>query len=344
MKPGPLFVDRTRSALPEFNLTVDNAAAVARICHHLEGIPLALELAAARVRNLSSAEIADRLHDTLGLLVGGSRVAAPRQQTLQATIDWSYALLEPDEQVLFEQLSVFAGGWTVDAAEVVCRVHQRPADSVVNVLARLADKSLVHIDRHDDGPVRYHMLQMLRQYGNHRLSQRAGAADVRREHAMYFFEGLERAGPIFEPPSTARWFDWIHQELDNLRAALDWAVARDQARPVLRMACRMIEYWFHVHQSEGQSRLQRVLELPSAHDDPAARGAALVAFARLVRERGDLDGARAYGTEGLTLARELGDNGIFWAAFTLIGLRVSTRLGDNRGPAQRVLATRSSAG
>ena len=209
--------DWSRSSLPEFNLTVDNAAAVARICHHLEGIPLALELAAARVRNLSPAEIADRLHDTLGLLVGGSRVAAPRQQTLQATIDWSYALLKPDERVLFEQLSVFAGGWTVDAAEVVCRVHRRPADSVVNVLARLADKSLVHIDRHDDGPVRYHMLQMLRQYGNHRLSQRAGAADVRREHAMYFFEGLERAGPIFEPPSTARWFDWIHQELDNLR-------------------------------------------------------------------------------------------------------------------------------
>jgi predicted ATPase/DNA-binding XRE family transcriptional regulator len=315
---GRLFVDRAHSALPAFNLTAANATAVARVCQHLEGMPLALELAAASVRHLSPDEIASRLHDALRLLVEGSRVAPARQQTLQATIDWSYALLDSPEQLLFEQLSVFAGGWTVAAAEAVCRAHGIATESVVNLLARLADKSLLGVDHRDDGPVRYHMLQILRQYGSHRLNHRTEAARIRRGHAEYFLEHIERAGPAFQPPHEAEWFTWIHQELDNLRAALDWAIESSEAGLGLRIASKMIEYWFHVHQTEGQSRLQRLLTLPNSAHDPAARGAALVALGRLTRERGDLARARAHGAEGLALARELGDRiGTYWASFTL---------------------------
>ena len=313
-----LFVDRARSALPRFNLTVGNAASVARICDYLEGIPMALELAAARVRNLSPEEIASRLQDALELLVGGSRVAPLRQQTLQATIDWSYALLEPEEQLLFEQLSVFAGGWTADAAEAVCRSDRMPTESVVNVLARLADKSLVLVDHRDDAPVSYHMPQILRQYGAQRLDQRPDAAPTRRRHAESFLKRIERAGPMFQPPHEAQWFTWIHEELDNLRAALDWAVENRDAGLGLRIASKLIEYWFHVHQTEGQSRLEHLLKLPTSPGDPPARGAGLVAVGRLTRERGDLIRARVYGSEGLVVARELGDPiGMYWASFTL---------------------------
>jgi non-specific serine/threonine protein kinase len=162
------------------------------------------------------------------------------------------------------------------------------------------------------------MLQILRQYGSHRLNQGADAARTRRGHAEHFLKHVERAGPAFQPPHEAHWFTWIHQELDNLRAALDWAVESGEAGLGLRIAGKMIEYWFHVHQTEGQSRLRCLLDLRSSAQDQPARGMGLVAVGRLTRERGDLTRARAFGAEGLQLARELGDRiGMYWASFTL---------------------------
>jgi predicted ATPase/DNA-binding XRE family transcriptional regulator len=313
-----LFIDRARSVLPDFTLTSGNVSTVARICQQLDGIPLAVELAAARVRILSTDEIASHLDDSLRLLVRGSRVAPARQLTLRATLDWSHALLEPDEQRLFEQLSVFAGGLTLDAVEMVATAGTGPSDTVVNLLARLVDKSLVLAEHRADGAVRYRLLEVLRQYGREHLTTRGEVASVRHRHAEYFLACVERTSPAYQRPHQAWWFNWVHEELDNLRAALDWAVASGEAGLGLRICAMLLEYWFHVHQTEGQSRLMGLLDLPGAANDLLARAVGLVAVGRLTRERDDLTLARAYGEQGLALMRGIGDrSGLCFALETL---------------------------
>ncbi|MDQ6672497.1 MAG: hypothetical protein M3069_17440 [Chloroflexota bacterium] len=312
-----LFTDRARLALPDFRLSTANAAGVVRICQQLDGVPLALELAAARVRSLSIGEIAAHVSGSLELLVGGSRTAAPHQRTLQATLDWSYALLEPDEQSLFEQSGVFAGGWILEAAEVVCAEGIRPTN-VVNLLARLVEKSLVLAEHRIDRRVRYRMLEVLRQYARDQLRKRDTASSPQRRHAEYFHRVIEGAGPELQPPHQGWWLNWCHEELDNLRAALDWAAESGNAGISLRIAANMRRYWFHVHQNEGRSRLESLLALPSAAADITAQADGLVALGMLTRERDELALARSYGEKGLALARAIGNpSGVFSALVTL---------------------------
>src|SRR5215208_2271157 len=230
-----LFVERARHRNPAFSLTPENAHAVARICERLEGIPLAIELAAARV-GLSVEQIAQRLDDSLRLLTGGSRTASPRQRTLRGTLDWSHALLSEPERRLFCWLSVFAGGWTLQAAEVVGAAGENEQGEILDSLARLVDKSLVVAETTGMGPVRYRMLEPIRQYAQEKLEERGDAEEVRRRHARFFLALAEEAEPRLRGPEDMEWLERLENEHDNLRTALSWALEGGEAEVGLRLA------------------------------------------------------------------------------------------------------------
>jgi predicted ATPase len=232
---GRLFIDRARSIMPQFELSDSNAQSVAEICRRLDGIPLALELAAARVSVLSTGQIADRLNDSLRLLTVGAPTAPSRQQTLRATIEWSYGLLSDLECEVFKRLSVFAGGWTIEAAEAICSgtgIHQ---DLVLELLGKLVSKSLVRVQTDLAGPYRYALLEVLRQYASERLVENPEAAETRRQrHAEYFLSlRYQLASGALRPNA------WdVERENANLAAALAWAVKNGRAR--VRRAARLI--------------------------------------------------------------------------------------------------------
>ena len=259
-----LFIDRAVVVAPDFAVTNINAPAVAQICHRLDGIPLAIELAAARVRSMSVEQIAARLDDQFHLLTGGSRTALPRHQTLRALIDWSHDLLTEQERALLRRLSVFAGGWTLEAAEAVCSDDARPgvilSDAVMDVLDGLVNKSLVVVHR---GPpeIRYHMLETIRQYARERLVESKEEAQVRTRHLDYFL-GLAQSGEIDvvgrEDPA---YFQVLETELDNLRAALDWSLTgHKDPEDALRLAGTLRFLWNISYQTEGAKWLTAALE------------------------------------------------------------------------------------
>ncbi|MFN8473690.1 MAG: adenylate/guanylate cyclase domain-containing protein [Anaerolineae bacterium] len=235
-----LFVERAAAAQPRFALTDRNAGAVAQICRRLDGIPLALELAAARVRVLSAEQIAARLDDRFRLLTGGSRTALPRQQTLRALIDWSYDLLPDEERALLRRLSVFVGGWTLEAAEAVTG-----DPDTLDRLAQLVDKSLVQVDE-DGGDARYGLLETIRQYARDRLLEAGDAEEVRDAHLRYFLGLAEATSPgIAFPPlgiASQDSLDRCEREKDNLRAAMEWAVEKDP-EVSLRLATALASFW-----------------------------------------------------------------------------------------------------
>jgi predicted ATPase/class 3 adenylate cyclase len=229
-----LFVDRARSQSPAFALTPDNAPAVAQICRRLDGIPLAIELAAARTRLLGTNQIAQRLDDRFRLLTGGARTAVRRQQTLRAAVEWSYELLGESERTLWRRLSVFPAGFALESAEEVCGGEGLEPEEVLDQLAQLTDKSIVGV--HDQGgEARYSMLETLRQYGSERLAEAGEAHVTRRRHAAHFLELAER----LEAPagrSATNWLRRLEVEHDNLRAALDWSLATGETEIVSRLA------------------------------------------------------------------------------------------------------------
>jgi predicted ATPase/DNA-binding SARP family transcriptional activator len=259
-----LFVDRAVSVRPAFALDADTAPAVAEICRRLDGVPLALELAAARVSVLTPAQIAARLDDTLSLLTRGNRVALARQQTIRAAISWSYELLNEREKRVFRALSVFIGGFTLEAAERVCAGEGLGAAEVLDLLAGLADKSLVAVDEHD-GLARYRLLEIVRQFGREQLARSPAEEAVRRRHAGWVAELAEAAEPyLFTGPSNAedlRWVARMDRELGNVRAALDWC-AEDPARveTELRINASLLWFWFARGLfSEGLTRIRAAL-------------------------------------------------------------------------------------
>ena len=232
-----LFVERARAVTPSFALNEQNAAAVAQLCHRLDGIPLAIELAAARTRMLPVEQLLDRVQDRFRLLTGGSRTALPRQQTLRALVDWSYDLLSDQERLLFDRLSVFAGGWTLEAAEAICGDDgegtsvggQGPtgllrSENVLELLGHLLEKSMVVGETSTDGTARYRLLETLRQYGQERLATRGEAATdvLRAQHATYFVALAEQAALGMSGPDQAKWFDHVEIEHGNIRAGLEW--------------------------------------------------------------------------------------------------------------------------
>jgi predicted ATPase len=228
-----LFLERARQASPDFSMTQDNAATVALICRRLDGIPLAIELAAARLRSLAVEQIAQRLEHAFNLLSGGSRQALPRQQTLKASIDWSYDLLTPEERRLLSRLSVFSGGWTLEAAEEVCAAEENGFNArsisvvtVLDLLARLVDKSLVQAGE-SGRETRYTMLDGIRQYAQAKLVESGDDQALRDRHQAYYCRLTARAEPHLRGVDQAEWNARLDEELSNLRLALDWSLARN---------------------------------------------------------------------------------------------------------------------
>jgi predicted ATPase/DNA-binding SARP family transcriptional activator/DNA-binding CsgD family transcriptional regulator len=299
-----LFVERALRRPGSLVMTVGAAQAVAEICQQLDGMPLAIELAAARVGTLAVGQIADRLGDSLKLLTSGERTAAARQRTLRGTLDWSYDLLSEWEKRLLWQLSAFAGGWTLEAAEVVGAGAEE--DDVLNLLSRLVDKSLVVAEVARDGPVRYRMLETVRQYAHERLEKSGEAEVVHRRHAGFFLALAEEAEPQLKGAQQEAWLERLDEDHDNFRAALAWDLAHGEAELALRLSAGLGEFWhMRGYLSEGRRWLEAAL---ARGDAPSvARVRTLAKASWIAWEQLDLERGTALGEEGLGLARELGD-------------------------------------
>jgi predicted ATPase/DNA-binding SARP family transcriptional activator/DNA-binding CsgD family transcriptional regulator len=323
-----LFVDRARLRLPDFEVTQENAGAVARVCRKLEGIPLAIELATARMGALAVEQVAQRLEVSLDVLKGASRSAEPRQQTLRATLDWSYNLLSEVERGMFRRLSVFAGGWTLEAAEAVCLGDGIEQEDILDLLGGLVDKSLVVAGEATGGSVRYRMLEPIRQYAREKLEESGEADEVQGWHAAFFFAVAEEAKPELFGPQQNLWVERLEREHDNLREALSWVLEREEAELGHRFGGALWRFW-HTggHLSEGIAWLERVLaggELVSA----PARVKALEGMGWLVQLQGDTERAVAAYEEMLKLSRELDDKGNVATALNSLGTLAVAR-GDN---------------
>jgi predicted ATPase/DNA-binding winged helix-turn-helix (wHTH) protein len=252
-----LFVDRVQRQLPDFALTAARAPAVAELCIHLDGIPLALELAAARVRSLSIEQINERLNDRFKLLTGGTRTALPRQQTLRATLDWSYDLLAEDERTVLRRLAILAGGFTLEAASMVASDDAIDEFAVVDLLSQLVERSLVVADANDSS-VRYRLLETTRAYALEKLAEAEEIDALQRRHAQYFRERFERAPDAWPRMSDADWHATYLPELDNVRVALDWSFALDGDPAIgIALAGTSGPMWVELSlHGEGRQRLE----------------------------------------------------------------------------------------
>jgi predicted ATPase/class 3 adenylate cyclase len=301
-----LFIDRAVASEPQFAVTMSNAPAVAQVCYRLDGIPLAIELAAARVKVLAVEQIATRLDDRFRLLTRGSRTAMPRHQTLRAAMDWSHDLLSPKERAVLRRLSVFAGGWTLEAAEAVCAGKGIKEHDILDLLTQLVDKSLVSTEAFG-GAVRYRMPETIRQYAQDRLLTSGEAAEIRTGHRAWYVGLAERAEARFHGPEETMWLGRLEAEHDNLRAALGWSTTEEDAEIRVRLAAALYRFWtYHTHWAEGRKWLETALA-GSRDIKSVSRVRALYGEGLLVRRQRDYGRAMALFDESLTLARELGD-------------------------------------
>lgn len=303
-----LFVKRARMAAPDFRLTPDNAAAVAAICARLDGVPLALQLAAAGVKLLSPEQMVERLASPLDVLVGGARDLPARQQTLRSTLEWSHGLLTSSEQRLFARLAVFAGGSTPSAAEAIGGLGAPAQAGILSDLIALADYSLLRRREDATGQVRLGMLQTVRAYALERLRDSGEELAVRAAHADLFLDLVEDAAPTLRFDADVAALDRVEAEHDNLRAALRWCLdARDAAR-ALRICAALARFWIiRGHLSEGRAWLDEALELDASAAPPGPRARALWGAGLLAHYQNDYELAAGRFRESLALARALGD-------------------------------------
>ncbi len=255
-----LFVERA-GARSGFTLTEQNATAVLQICQQLDGIPLALELAAARTELLSAEDIAERLNDRFNLLSQGNRTALPRHQTLRAAIGWSYDLLSHKERVLFRRLAVFAGGWTFQEVQAVCSGDGIDVDEILDLLAHLVDKSLV-IMQAENGNARYRMLETIRQFAHEKFMNAMEAERVQKQHLEFFVRFAEEADPNLNGPEQAAWLDRLGTEHANCRAALGWALEHHEIDDAARLGTGLFWFWvFRAHLRESWQWLEQNIEM-----------------------------------------------------------------------------------
>jgi predicted ATPase len=318
--PGPsaveLFAQRAQAIQPAFVLTDENTPTVAAVCERLDGLPLAIELAAARSKLFEPRALLARLERRLALLTNGARDVAARHQTLRATIDWSYALLSADEQATFARMGVFAGGWTLEMAEEVGGVGQ----AVIAHLQSLIDKNLIKpisTAKTDGVETRFTMLETLREYALERLEERGEGEAVRQRHAAFFVEFVEHLPSPSPITSTARKARYVRLDVeqDNCRAALGWTLASGNAELGLRLAGALGDYWFWWANrwDEGWSWISQLLALPTAAAPKRARAHALRAALNLLHWRGEHTQANQLADESLALFRELNDKaGMAW--------------------------------
>jgi predicted ATPase len=318
-----LFVERATAAQSKFSLTDQNTSAIAQICHRLDGIPLALELAAARVGIFSPEEIAARLGDRFKLLTGGSRTALPRQQTLRALIDWSYDLLSDEEQTLLRRLAVFAGSWTFEAAEAICSDLD-----VLNLLTQLVNKSLVMVDEQESS-TRYHLLETIRQYTRDKLLEAGESEQVRTRHLDFFLKFAEEAESYMNGPQEMEWRMFLDAEYDNLRTALEWGMENDVDK-VLRLGGALHVFWErHGYEVEGRHLMNEVLArlktFPPADGEAARKwimyqAKALNAIGFLGFGQGDNLGSLKAFEDSTNLLRQIGEKRMLAQALTYIGM------------------------
>ncbi|HEX6506750.1 MAG TPA: tetratricopeptide repeat protein, partial [Chloroflexota bacterium] len=260
-----LFVERARLRQPGFALREENAAAVAQICRQVHGLPLAIELAAARIGLLSVDQIAARLSDAPAFLTSGSRTADPRQQTLRGALDWSYTLLSEPERRLLQRLSVFAGGWSLEAAEVVGAEGSDADDSILELLSRLVDKSLVVVEARPDAVIRYTMLEPIRQYAWEHLAASGDAERLERRHAALFAALADQAQVELSGAGQVSWLDRLDKEHDNIRVALRRSISHGEPEVGLRIASGIWRFWFsRGYTSEGRVWLAELFSLPGS--------------------------------------------------------------------------------
>ncbi len=317
-----LFIDRATSAVPTFVVTEENVASIAQICQRLDGIPLAIELAASKIRALSAHQIAQRLDDGFRLLVGGSRTALPRHQTLQATIEWSYNLLNPREQVLFRRLSVFVGGWTLEAAESICSDRDTKgalkSEDILQLLTQLVNKSLV-IAEERKSEVRYRMLETIRQYADEDLLKSGEANKVQTHHLDFFMKLSEDAEPKLLGRDQLIWLDRLEDELDNIRRALEWSAKDGNTVGGLRLAGALWRFWsIRNRWGEGRKWLAALISHLGTEAPTRARAKALYAAGILAQNQNDHASAGPIFSEGLAISRELRDKPAI--GYFLIGL------------------------
>jgi predicted ATPase len=316
-----LLIQRARAARPGFDIDDGNAAAVARICQHADGIPLALELIASRTRAMSVAAIDERLADQINIVAGASRVSLPRQRTLQATFDWSVDTLSDEGQRVFRWLSVFAGGFTIDAAEAVCGLNlDGERQSVLDLLIDLVDKSLVVLQEAKDDAGRYRLLEPIRQYAHERLSRADEDVAAHSRHARFFLDLGERAHAELRGARQPLWMARVEEELDNFRLSFRWALEHDHAA-ALRLVVALERYWIRNSPAEGRDWVNDVLALYRSRDE--LRAHALYDATYWAWFRGYLDEARELGEQCLALARELENDLLIGQALTALATVIS---------------------
>ena len=304
----PLFLDRAMSVNPAFRLTNENAASVAEIVRRLDGIPLAIELAAARVRMMTPEQIVAALEDRFRLLHGSTRTAVPRHQTLRASVDWSYNLLGEEERVVLRRLAVFAGGFTLDAAEEVCSEGGIARVNVLDIVTRLVDRSLVQVGE-EASAARYRLLETIRQYAWERLAESGERDLVRARHLRYFVELAERAESEMGSDGLLRWLQALDAENDNIRAAFDSSVQSNAGEACLRLCSALWHFWMvRGHLTEGRRRFE--IALGATVTDRRLRANALVGVGQLMLYQGDYAATGVFAEEALGIARRIRDGGL----------------------------------
>jgi predicted ATPase/predicted Ser/Thr protein kinase len=303
-----LFVQRAVAAKPDFELSRENAAAVTEICARLDGLPLAIELAAARVKVLSPSSMLTRLASRLQLLTGGARDLPERQQTLRAAMDWSYDLLSPAEQKLFRRLSVFVGGCDLEGVEAVCDTKGDLDLDLLDGMASMVDKSLAQQVEQANGESRFVMLETIREYALEKLEASGEQALTKRAHAAYCLVLAEEAATEQSSPEGAEWLERFALEHNNFRAGLDWLTETGDAQWGLRLGAALFRFWeMREYLAEGRDSLDKLLKLAGAAAPTKARARALFAAGVLAGEQGDYASAYALINESLDITRQLGD-------------------------------------
>jgi non-specific serine/threonine protein kinase len=337
-----LFAERARAVRPDFKLTVDNIQTIAAICAHLDGLPLAIELIAARMRLMSPQTLLERLSGQFVLTADGMRAAFERQRTLWNAIDWSYNLLSAPEQKLFVYLSVFSGGFTLADAEAIF-AHTVTEKSVPELLALLLDKSLIRRAANESSDERYEMLVTIQEYAHEHLRQKEEETEIRNWHLAYFLGLAEEADKELYGHDQLEWLDRLRATRDNLRAALDWAIETQQTGLALQMARKLHWFWFICSDLvEGAQWLLRVLEMPNVSFYPEAHAEVLAQLEHHKHVLGDyfvaqLEKGRvtSFAKQALSIARAHNDKHNSARALSMIGLNLAT--GGNFAEAQSVL-------
>jgi predicted ATPase/class 3 adenylate cyclase len=359
-----LFVERARAVRPDFSLTEENGPAVVEICERLDGLPLAIELAAARIKLLPPRVLLDRLGNRLKILTGGARNLPERQRTLRNAIEWSYGLLDEGEKLLFGRLGVFSGGATLEAMEAVCDAEGDLPTDVFEGASSLLDKSLLRQEEGAAGEPRFVMLETIHEFANVKLEESGEVEAVRWAHAEYFLALAEEAEPMLWGAEDAAWLNRLEQEHNNMRAALSWAIAHESAELALRLSGALQWFWFAwAYYDEGRSWLEQAL-VKEDRASTAVRAKGLDAVGWLAHEQGDIDRATAAAEKGLKLSNEAGVGNVVVADLKHVlgetarqrgdydlamefydeGLKLYQEAGDRRGVAWSLGSLANAAG